>query len=229
MLSDWTGREDSTVHMVMIFGEWMREGRKEGVNERCLCCAGVDDVNGVGGVLTGESKKQKKKKQQQQQKDTGKGIEKEEILGNCCYCAAAWDRYIGKKKCCMCGVPVLMCPDCCTKRVDKVKEGEEVGARERNLRMRCPLCVQENITVPAADVEFTDNGVHTKQKRSSSSSGTGGGGEGGAAKTVCKWGGGHAKTKKRSRQDDRAKQRLETVSCKFGKDCTRKDCWFSHE
>ena len=204
--------------------------------------AGVKDLNGVGGVLTGESKRQKKqRKKQQQELDKEKGGEEEEVLGRCCCCAAAWDRYIGKKKCRMCGVPVLLCPDCCTKRVDKVLvaggEGDKADARECDLRMRCPLCVQENITVPAAEVEFTDNGVHTKQRRDNSSSGSSGGGAGpgggtrggGVAKTVCKWGGGHAKTKKRSRQDDRSKQRLETVACKFGKDCTRTDCWFSHE
>ena len=71
--------------------------------------AGVKDLNGVGGVLTGESKRQKKqRKKQQQELDKEKGGEEEEVLGRCCCCAAAWDRYIGKKKCRMCGVPVLL-------------------------------------------------------------------------------------------------------------------------
>lgn len=177
-------------------------------------------MNGVGGVVSGESKKQKKLKKKQQDSEVG---EEEEVLGRCCFCDKKWDRYIGKKKCRMCGVPVLLCPDCCTKRVDKGEDGEEEGiARQRDLKMRCPLCVLENVTVPATEVEFTDNGVHIKQKISGEQGG-------GAARSVCKWGGGHAKTKKRSRQDNRAKQRLETVACKFGKECTRTDCWFSHE
>jgi hypothetical protein len=182
-------------------------------------------VNGVGGVLTGESKKDKRKRKE--------AVDKADILGNCCCCEAKWDRYIGKKKCKMCGVPVLLCQDCCTRRVDKLPEFD--------LKMRCPLCVLQHITVPAAEVDFTDNGVHTKQSRrgsssSSSSSAEGGagqgapqGGGGAAAKTVCKWGGGHAKSKKRSRQDDRAKKHLETVACKFGKECSRAGCWFSHD
>ena len=188
-------------------------------------------MNGVGGVLTGLSKKDKKKKLKE-----GGGAGEGDILGQCCYCSAKWDRYIGKKKCKMCGVPVLLCQDCCTKRVDKLPEFD--------LRMRCPLCVAEGITVPASLVDFTDNGVRTSYNQQASSSsaelgqegeggaaGAGAGG-GGAAKTVCKWGGGHAKGKKRARQDGRAQQRLEagaaTVACKFGKECTRANCWFSH-
>jgi hypothetical protein len=185
-----------------------------------LCCElnfslllGVNNMNGVGGVLAADSSKKKKKKNNTDESpaDTDSQLE-EEILGKCCCCNVKWDRYIGKKKCRMCGVPVLLCQDCCTKRVDK--------SPEFDLKMRCPLCVSENVTVPAADVDFTDNGVHTKQYK---------GDGGGAAKTVCKWGGGHAQAKKRSRQDDRAKKRLETKPCKFGKECTRTDCWFSHE
>ena len=53
---------------------------------------GVDNLAGVGGVV--ESKKKRK--------------QNDNILGNCCVCNASWDRYIGKKKCYTCGVPVLM-------------------------------------------------------------------------------------------------------------------------
>jgi len=172
---------------------------------------GVHDKNGVGGVLAAPVTDKKKKRQRKTEAaERQQEQQVEEILGQCCCCATPWDRYIGKKKCRMCGVPVLLCQDCCTKRVDKLPEFD--------LKMRCPLCVLENITVPASDVDFTDNGVHTKSTMG-----------GGAAKTICKWGGGHAKRKKMSRQGSRAKKRLETKPCKFGKECTRADCWFWHE
>jgi hypothetical protein len=41
------------------------------------------------------------------------------FLSRCCCCSAPWDRYIGKKKCYTCGVPVLMCDKCCTAKPDK--------------------------------------------------------------------------------------------------------------
>lgn len=34
------------------------------------------------------------------------------VLGKCCGCTVSWDRYVGKKKCATCGVPVLLCTAC---------------------------------------------------------------------------------------------------------------------
>jgi hypothetical protein len=94
--------------------------------------------------------------------------------------------------------------------------------------VRCPLCVEEGVTVPAEQVEYTNNGV---RGRASSFS------EGGqvsstptkanvacdkkAAKSVLKWGGGHATEKKE-------KRRYSRKPCQFGVDCVRKDCFFYH-
>merc|ERR1712183_315874 len=50
-----------------------------------------------------------------------------------------------------CGVPVLMCDTCMSQKPDKTK-GKE-------LSVRCPLCVSENVTVPASEVELTANGI----------------------------------------------------------------------
>ena len=57
---------------------------------------GIEDINGTGGVVRKE-------------KGKDKGKNKEPILGKCCVCSKPWERYIGKKKCFSCGVPVLMC------------------------------------------------------------------------------------------------------------------------
>lgn len=60
-------------------------------------------------------------------------------------------RYIGKKKCYTCGVPVLMCVPCMTEKIDTVSG--------RELEVRCPLCKEEQITVPASETMLTDNGI----------------------------------------------------------------------
>lgn len=65
---------------------------------------GVGCKDGVGGILL--PKKTKKNKTST--------LEDQNILGVCCACSIPWDRYIGKKKCDMCGVPVLLCDSCCT-------------------------------------------------------------------------------------------------------------------
>ena len=124
------------------------------------------------------------------------------VGAHCCLCNKPWDRYIGKKKCHMCGVPVLMCDSCLS---TQKKDGKDVA--------RCPLCIAEDITVPAADVEYTNNGVGVRggkivsdEKRASS---------------VLKWGGGHATEKKDHRK---WKRRL----CQFGSECRRLDCFFAH-
>ena len=62
---------------------------------------------------------------------------------------------MGKKKCYTCGVPVLMCDKCMTARPDKPGSGKE-------LSVRCPICVRDDVTIPAADVVLTDNGVSVK-------------------------------------------------------------------
>jgi len=154
------------------------------------------DNDGDGGVIRKEKK--------------GKKSAKDDLPATCCICDEKWDRYIGKKKCFTCGVPVLMCEKCMSDKLDKAKGME--------LKSRCPLCIEENITVPASEVEFTDNGVKNKKtgkgKQDDSKKGK-------AAESVLKWGGGHASNKKLERKMNR---RL----CQFGKECFRKDCNFAH-
>jgi hypothetical protein len=156
------------------------------------------DKDGDGGVIRKQHEKEKVKTQNE-----------DDLPAKCCVCNKKWDRYVGKKKCYTCGVPVLMCEKCMSLKPDKTKGME--------LKVRCPLCVEQNITVPASEVEFTENGVRSKKfddvddnekKRK-------------AADSVLKWGGGHAKNKKLQKI---AKERL----CHFGKECMRKNCIFAH-
>ena len=188
------------------------------------------------------------------------------IKSVCASCAKPWDRYIGKRKCYTCGVPILVCDTCMSassthkkkkkKSKKKKKNGggkEEDGGKEKNVvtagdtraavatdKVRCPLCVEENVTVPAADVDYTDNGVSVGRLRSSSFSEGGGVSNNPAegakvdnkgkksesninktAKSVLKWGGGHATKKKEKRKYSR-------MPCQFGVDCVRRDCFFYH-
>jgi len=189
----------------------------------------------------------------------------------CAGCRKPWDRYVGKRKCYTCGVPVLVCDACMSRSTSSArkkkkgrrkrknaKEGEEEAAqsaekdasggveavdvgprREEGERIRCPLCIEEGVTVPAEEVEYTDNGVRGKL-RSSSFAEDGGFDEDSraaaatckpakakdddarkAARSVCKWGGGHAARKKEKRKFSRR-------PCQFGSDCARKDCFFYH-
>jgi predicted sulfurtransferase len=132
-----------------------------------------------------------------------KVVDTAEAKAKCCICDKDWSRYIGKKKCRMCGVPVLMCDGCMSR------------SKREDLLARCPLCVEENITVPAEDVEFTDNGVSGRtvgDKDDPSKK---------AASSVLKWGGGHAHEKKQ-------KRKMQRRLCQFGTDCVREDCFFLH-
>lgn len=171
---------------------------------------GVDNPEGDGGVI----RKQDKKRERNQNGGNRGGVP-----AKCCVCGDPWDRYVGKKKCSTCGVPVLMCDKCMSQRPDKTPGME--------LKVRCPLCVAENITVLASEVEFTANGIKGKVKADSSKSSRKGKTEdetkatGRAAESVLKWGGGHANEKK---QLKKMKRRL----CQFGADCVRQDCFFSH-
>ncbi len=201
-----------------------------------------DQPQGVGGVY--------------RKKPEGKDATAKSLLlptSYCCLCEKPWDRYLGKKKCDTCGVPVLMCETCLThhssaKKKKQTPPSEESGEAANVVSVplaRCPLCVQENITVPAALVEFTDNGKKIG-KWIDPSDAEGGGGSmicapvldrtttnqnsiagssptftKKAAPSVLKWGGGHAAEKKVMRK-------LKRKQCRFGAECLRKDCFFAH-
>ena len=154
------------------------------------------DKDGDGGII-------------RKKKGKDKSSTNEDLPAKCCVCETKWDRYVGKKKCFTCGVPVLMCEKCMSLKPDKTKGSE--------LKVRCPLCVEENITVPASEVEFTDNGVKNKKQDGKETTVN----KGKAADSVLKWGGGHAKSKKLQRK---AQRRV----CQFGSECVRNDCMFNH-
>lgn len=190
----------------------------------------VDNPCGDGGVLRTQDRKKLKRKRQQNQKENDLGL-----LAKCCVCGDPWDRYVGKKKCLTCGVPVLMCEKCMSQKPDKTPGME--------LKVRCPLCVDENITVLADELEFTANGIKNKVVSSASDHGKSHHGDidsnkskkrgkegkanndicqnAKAANSVLKWGGGHAAQKKKQKKNSR---RL----CQFGENCFRKDCFFYH-
>jgi len=170
---------------------------------------GPNCVNGVGGVLT-ENTKKKKIKKNKKSKKSDDSESSNDTLGKCCICDTSWDRYIGKKKCDTCAVPVLVCQNCCTE-LGKQKGKEQ---QEKFSLIRCPLCKQQNCTTRASDLEFTDNGKKTKLDAESK----------GASVTVCKWGGGHSKKKGAKK----ANNKFADILCKFGTDCKRADCWFKH-
>ncbi|KAL7536831.1 hypothetical protein ACHAWF_005575 [Thalassiosira exigua] len=203
---------------------------------------GARNVNGDGGVVRGG---------RSGGRSVGGG--KEESGGGslqgaeCARCHGPWDRYVGKRKCHTCGVPVLVCDTCMQssgvhkKKRRKKKESEQgepgnARADEKDDasadQLRCPLCVEEGITVPATDVEYTDNGVRGRTR--SSVNGTGGrrdeitagkernaNDDKKAARSVLKWGGGHAARKKEKRKFAR-------TPCRFGAECARRDCFFHH-
>jgi predicted sulfurtransferase len=173
---------------------------------------GVENPEGDGGVIRKQTKLQKNIKQSLVAKDEDK-----KLPAKCCVCEQVWDRYVGKKKCSTCGVPVLMCDKCMSLKPDKTPGME--------FKVRCPLCVEENITVLAKEVEFTDNGIKSKKSQKGTGASESKDGDkparGKAADSVLKWGGGHANKKK---QLQKMKRRL----CQFGNDCMRQDCFFYH-
>lgn len=151
----------------------------------------AENRNGDGGVI----QKQKKKKKQKAKQD---------VQAKCCVCDCPWDRYVGKKKCYTCGVPVLMCDSC-------------MSCKDNDGKARCPLCVEENITVAAAEVEYTNNGVDGRLSASGDTKDV----SKKAAPSVLKWGGGHAQQKK-------MRKRLKSRMCQFGRNCVRPNCFFLH-
>ena len=176
---------------------------------------GVEAPEGVGGVLKAPVKKDKDNGKKNKNKKAA-GVGKDEIeddskvLGRCAWCNSQWDRYIGKRKCVTCEVPVLVCEKCCEKGVGKPpkapKEGvlassssSSASAGPSSGLLRCTLCVKEGCTVAAQALSLTDNGRKVN----------GGGGEGTSggktATTVCKWGGGGG-LKKREREEKRRQQ-----------------------
>jgi len=207
---------------------------------------GVGNLDGDGGVI------QKKKKQKKKNKNSEMQQQLEDLPSRCCVCNNRWDRYVGKKKCYTCGVPVLMCDACMSTKPDKTK-GKE-------LSVRCPLCVSENVTVPASEVEFTANGIRgtviaatattSISKKQEGNEGMNKGSDGSldativpreevnsvvevvqerkAADSVLKWGGGHATKKKDARQKKKDAQQMKRRLCQYGSECFRKDCFFAH-
>jgi hypothetical protein len=134
-----------------------------------------------------------------------------------------------------------MCEKCLSLKPDKIPGME--------LKVRCPICLEENITVLAKEVEFTENGIKNKAFTATTKANHAGGfsvrsdrddnfdkyerskkedsadkalcRSGKAANSVLKWGGGHATEKKKLKKNIR---RL----CQFGSNCYRKDCFFYH-
>lgn len=177
----------------------------------------ADNMNGDGGVLKTVTKKSKKSDMHSSD-DTETAMHAP--TGNhiaeckCVLCQNYWDRYIGKKKCCTCGVPILVCERCCSTKKEQIRKSG-----------KCPICIEENITVPVTDVAYTNNGKQTKllmdaQQNTVNVNTSDFIGVPRASCTVLKWGGGHGSNKHGASAQKR--------KCKFGGNCHRSDCIFDH-
>lgn len=56
------------------------------------------------------------------------------ILGTCLACSCAWEDYRQQKRCPTCGIPILVCADCC-----------ERGTVERISSLQCRLCNEQQV------------------------------------------------------------------------------------
>jgi hypothetical protein len=94
---------------------------------------GVGCFEGVGGIVQSTKDKAAKSADNAEgAKDKEPGAKKAEVMGKCCCCDAPWDRYVGKRKCTMCGVPVLLCVSCSSLKgmLDKTdKAGEKASEK----------------------------------------------------------------------------------------------------
>jgi predicted sulfurtransferase len=162
----------------------------------------------------------------------------------CVVCHVHWDRYIGKKKCCTCGVPILVCDTCLSTKSKHVLLQNA----------KCPLCVEEHITIPVSALAYTNNGVQAKvisdtavgrPSRSDNNQRTmeytmledsidlGSNTTTvamtcvvpKASTTVLKWGGGHGK---KGNSKTTNVNNVYDRPCKFGRQCHRPDCCFVH-
>jgi hypothetical protein len=112
-----------------------------------------------------------------------------------------------------------MCDRCMSKKVNKGTSNITITTKAKlDIPPRCPLCKEQNITIPASRVNYTENGVKGTLTMEETLEETV---DGKAATTVLKWGGGHAAEKKQLRK---MKRKL----CHFGSKCIRSDCYFSH-
>ena len=94
---------------------------------------GVEDLNGVGGVTGKQKKKSKTKAKTKGGKGAGESDGGGGVAAKCCVCKDEWDRYVGKKKCYTCGVPVLMCDRCMTKKPTGLASAAPRGLRSTGM------------------------------------------------------------------------------------------------
>lgn len=80
------------------------------------------------------------------------------ILGRCCGCKIPWDKYRGKRRCPICGVPLLLCMDCQQLNERKFKctlcqEDDELGRKPFNKKEHYRQVAEEILEVdPVAKV-----------------------------------------------------------------------------
>ena len=201
-------------------GFWKERTSCSTSEKHSTCPTSREWGRGGGGKSNEEGEKAKKDKGSES--SGGSGEDNPSILGRCVACDAPWDRYIGKKKCKTCEVPVLIFEPCLTKGVAKGDDKETI------MRIRCPICVKDGCTVPASKIAMTDNGRRSDiGAGAEDAEGNGGGGNDAvASRTVLKWGGG--KGKKTTKKKEEKQRDLKNIPCKFAAECQRKDCWFWH-